>query len=353
MNQLLIQNFQKLIQEKNNAIKTLKDQKADKKEISLLNFKVINFRKVLKIIQEYPEPITEGKQLQSIKGIGKGAIERIDEILQNGTLEEVTLANNSESEKEILIQITGIGPSKAEALIKLGITFPMLESEMKKIKYDLTKVSSDSILSQLTHHQLIGLKYFNDISQRIPRLEIQKIEKKLKQFISEIDPKLEVIICGSYRRGLPDSGDIDMLVLHPNLTNPEEVSQSDTNYLKTIVQKLTEKKLLVDHLTEDGNTKYMGLGKLSAKSTSRRVDIRFIPYQSKGAAMLYFTGSGTFNTEMRKEALKKGYTINEYGIYTTKKENRKTIKDKLVPSANEKDIFDLVGMKYLEPPDRK
>ena len=69
--------------------------------------------------------------------------------------------------------------------------------------------------------------------------------------------------------------------------------------------------------------------------------------------MLYFTGSGTFNTEMRKEALKKGYTINEYGIYTTKKENRKTIKDKLVPSANEKDIFDLVGMEYLEPPDRK
>ena len=71
MNQLLIQNFQKLIQEKNNAIKTLKDQKADKKEISLLNFKVINFRKVLKIIQEYPEPIQKENNSNLLKELEK------------------------------------------------------------------------------------------------------------------------------------------------------------------------------------------------------------------------------------------------------------------------------------------
>ena len=89
------------------------------------------------------------------------------------------------------------------------------------------------------------------------------------------------------------------------------------------------------------------------KSKGRRIDIRFIPYESKPAAILYFTGAGNFNKYMRTEALKKGYTINEYGIYTTKKDNRKLIKDKLIPTKDEKEIFELVGMNYLEPKDRK
>ena len=39
--------------------------------------------------------------------------------------------------------------------------------------------------------------------------------------------------------------------------------------------------------------------------------------------MLYFTGLGDFNKIMRTEALKKGYTINEYGIYKLKKQGKR------------------------------
>ena len=109
----------------------------------------------------------------------------------------------------------------------------------------------------------------------------------------------------------------------------------------------------MDNLTEEGNTKYMGLCKLSPSKKSRRIDIRFIPYQSKGAAILYFTGSGRFNTEMRNDALKKGYTINEYGIYHVKKEGKKTIKGKLIPTNSEEEIFDIINKKFVLPPDRK
>ena len=58
----------------------------------------------------------------------------------------------------------------------------------------------------------------------------------------------------------------------------------------------------------------MGLCKFE-DNPSRRIDIRLIPLDSYGAALLYFTGSGDFNKNMRTYALKKGYTINEYGIY--------------------------------------
>ena len=56
---------------------------------------------------------------------------------------------------------------------------------------------------------------------------------------------------------------------------------------------------------------------------------------------------------MRSHALKEGYTINEYGVYSLKKEGKKMVKDELIPTNNEKDIFKVVKMEYLEPKDRK
>ena len=68
-NQLLINTFQKLISEKNKEIRNLKEQKADKKLITPINFKVINFRKALKIIQEHPTEIKQGSDLKDYKGL--------------------------------------------------------------------------------------------------------------------------------------------------------------------------------------------------------------------------------------------------------------------------------------------
>ena len=78
----------------------------------------------------------------------------------------------------------------------------------------------------------------------------------------------------------------------------------------------------------------------------RRIDIRFIPIEHLPSALLYFTGSGEFNKRMRKEALKCGYTINEYGIYKLDTEGHKA---DMVPVSSEEDIFKVIGMDYLEP----
>ena len=87
MNETIITVFEKLIQEKQKEITNLKKNKdQNKKEISQLNFKVINFRKGLKAIKEYPNKIVKGEDLIDINGIGKGIITRINEILKEGTL---------------------------------------------------------------------------------------------------------------------------------------------------------------------------------------------------------------------------------------------------------------------------
>ena len=356
-NKLLAEVFQKLVQEKQAEIQELKKNKEkNKKEISGLTFKVINFRKAIKAINDHPTPITKGEDLKAVKGIGKGIMDRIDEIIAEGTLKnEIPEGSNENAKRSNLEQLeksTCIGPAKAKALNDQSITFEKLMGEMESIGGDFSKIDSDMSLSKLTHHQLIGVKYFNDIEEPIPRKEILAIRLKLIKFIGQLSSSYEVIVCGSFRRKKPTSGDIDVLILSPELPTEEVIKASTVNHLSVIVEHLKSKKVIVDSLTEDGGTKFMGICKATRSGLGRRIDIRLIPYQSKGAAMLYFTGSGDFNKIMRAEALKKGYTINEYGIYKLKKQGKKMVKGELVPTETEEDIFKVVDMTYLKPEQR-
>lgn len=203
-------------------------------------------------------------------------------------------------------------------------------------------------LAKLNHHQLIGIKYFYDILQRIPRKEIEFTEKFLKRVITRINSELILTVCGSYRRGKTTSGDIDTLITHPKIKTEEDFKNSKLNILGTFVKQLEILGYLTDHLTDFGGTKYMGIGLYAKKfKIARRIDVRFVPYNSYGAAVLYFTGSKEFNTNMRKHAIKKGYTLNEYGLY--KKEGGKKI---LVECTKEEDIFTKLDYTYVKPTDR-
>ena len=64
-------------------------------------------------------------------------------------------------------------------------------------------------------------------------------------------------------------------------------------------------------------------------------------------AILYFTGSGEFNVRMREDALKQGYTMNEYSI---KHSDSGEIVDKTFHT--ECEIFKFLGYEYLNPEDR-
>jgi DNA polymerase/3'-5' exonuclease PolX len=108
------------------------------------------------------------------------------------------------------------------------------------------------------------------------------------------------------------------------------------------VNNLLKKKFLVESFTDTSvHTKYMGLYIWKGNNNYRRIDIRYIPYESYYSATLYFTGSTNFNKKMRMVALSIGYTLNEYGLFD---KNNKMFKVK-----SEKDIFDLLNMEYVRP----
>ena len=68
----------------------------------------------------------------------------------------------------------------------------------------------------LNRQQQIGLKYYDEFLDRMPRSEAEEIGNVVKQTAHDIDPALQCEICGSFRRGKSTCGDVDVLVSHPD-----------------------------------------------------------------------------------------------------------------------------------------
>jgi DNA polymerase/3'-5' exonuclease PolX len=234
------------------------------------------------------------------------------------------------------------------------LTIKLLRDEYTKYSQQKLKLETSLGLQYLTHHQLIGLKYYDEFQKRVSRKDIDHIGITIQSFIEKFEKKhklsIEGKICGSYRRGCADSGDIDLLIKGDDKFN-----------LIDFVHFLTDEKFLVDHLTEKGTTKYMGV-----TNTKNRIDIRFVPKESWGAALMYFTGSKTFNMLVRAKALEMGYTLEEYGVYPLldPKKNQEELQDRKKQSHShqhlkgtridcptEEKVFKLLGIddKYIEP----
>ena len=264
------------------------------------------------------------ENLLSIKGIGQGIIDRIQEIITTGTLQEYEKIKNKKSPLEDFLKIHGVGRQHAKKLFNQGF---------KSID-DLHKC--ENIHDYLNDTQLKGLQYYNDIQQRIPYSEIQKHEIFLKNILSKIDPEAELTIAGSYRRKSKDSGDIDLLL-----------KSSNKKTYNIFIDTLTNENYLTCQLAR-GNKKYMGMGKIDISPCHRRIDIMYTKPEEYPFAVLYFTGSGEFNVKMREYALEKGYTMNEYSIKYT--DNKQKV-DKIF--LKEKDIFDFLDYEYKDPENRK
>ena len=299
------------------------------KEKNINVYRYNSIKKVIKILEKYDEPIKSTNQLQNINGIGENSLVRIDEILETGKLSELKLIQKIIKHSDVLEKlenVIGIGRKKAyELFTKYNVTSV---NKLKKMHKNGTIKLSDNVVC--------GLKYFDNLDTNIPHKVLDEIKNFLIKCTSQIDTKLIGIVCGSYRRELPTSNDIDFIITHTDIQNK--------NYLTLFIKKLKDVKFITDSLTCDNvETKYMGFCKY--KEYVMRIDIRYVPYDSYYTAILYFTGSKEFNKKMRKVAIKNGYMLNEYGLYDEK--NNKQFKIN-----SEKDVFDALNMHYLSPNDR-
>nr|CAI5817277.1 unnamed protein product [Callosobruchus analis] len=258
---------------------------------------------------------------KKIKRSGEKIAKKIDEYLATGKLRKLEI-DEKNTAINLLTRVSGIGPAKAQSLVHDGIM--TLE--------DLRKHTD-----KLTHHQMIGLKK-----------EIEQIEHVLMKELFKLDPEYKVTICGSFRRGKQESGDIDTLITHAGLDSAKIDKKHKSNLLKNIVKAL-EKYGLVKETLSLGETKFMGACRLDENHPMRRLDIRFIPHDQYYCAVLYFTGSNIFNQNMRAHALEHGFTLNEYYLRPV---GSTGIPGEPVEIKSEEDIFDFIDYPYKKPEER-
>ena len=291
-------------------------------------FRARAYQKAQETIMAYQGDITSTSQLKGLPNIGSTIMDKLDEYVKTGTLKVLEREKNNPI--NILTDVYGIGPKKAQELVDAGI---------KSI--DELRQRQDDLLNDV---QRVGLKYYEDIQKRIPRSEIETYEQIFKAAFSKVmskkaneNAKFEIV--GSYRRGAETSGDIDVII----------TGQTGDVY-KAFVDELLETGVILEVLSR-GQSKTLVISRLSLTNVARRVDFLYAPPDEFAFAILYFTGSKMFNTLMRQYALNKGYTFNEHGIYnlTNKKKGNKVTQ----PFNTEKDIFDFLGLQFKTPVERR
>ena len=300
-----------------------------KKEIAMKEpFKAKAYSTVIKNITILGKPIYTMDDLKGIKGIGEKIGQKIQELFETGHVRAAEDAVNSEDTKTItsLMQVHGIGPAKAKSLVE---DYNIKSIEELEGKQEL-----------LNDKQKIGLKYVRDFQERIPRKEMDVHCALLGKCINTIDDNFEFEITGSYRRMSSSSGDIDILITHKN--EPENVEQ----LFKNVVETLKKEGYITDVFAEGGK-KCLAVCKLKRYQRYRRIDLLYTSKKEYPFAVLYFTGDASFNVNMRAYCMTKGLSLSEHGI-----KDDKTGKFIDIDAKTEKDIFEYVGLEYVEPKDR-
>ena len=290
------------------------------------SFKSRAYAKAQESIVMYPNDITHEnyKELIALPGIGNTIIQKIGEYIQTGTLR--LLEKERADPQNIFADVYGIGPKKASELVGKGL---------KTI--DELKTQQAELLNAV---QKVGLKYYDDILQRIPRSEIDEFHSvfsKTFENVKDADSKYEIV--GSYRRNAMTSGDIDVII-----------TSTDKDVFKRFIDSLLKQDIILEILSR-GATKSLVIAKLPGKPHARRVDFLYTSPEEYPFAVLYFTGSKIFNTVMRGRALSLGYSLNEHGLYQMDGKNKGEKVDQMF--STEEDIFKFLQMKYKEPFDRK
>eukprot|EP01129_Flabellula_baltica_P008144 TRINITY_DN3207_c0_g1_i1.p1 TRINITY_DN3207_c0_g1~~TRINITY_DN3207_c0_g1_i1.p1 ORF type:complete len:367 (-),score=76.07 TRINITY_DN3207_c0_g1_i1:9-1109(-) len=290
-------------------------------------------------LKSYPKKINSGEEAKGLKGIGVKIAKKIQEIIDTGQLQRLDRDMNDEGlvALGIISGISGIGPKKAQELV--------YDMNIKTVEALKEAVKNGTV--SLTHHALLGLKYYEDMQLRIPRDEISEIVKVVKEEVKKLDDKIVVKCCGSYRRGAATCGDIDLLLTHPKFTLEEKKKKNHFHILSKIRERLYKCGLL-KHDMSSGDMKYMGLCKIG-DNPYRHIDLILYPVESYFCGLCHFTGSGEHNRKLRAVALSKGMKLNEYGLYPLDHNDEP---GDPFPIYSEKDLFGILGLPYRKPSQR-
>lgn len=304
----------------NAEIAAMFDQAAELLEIQGESpFRVRAYRRAARVVEGLPQSVrsllSAGRDLSELPGIGKDLAGKIADIIETGHFPLLdTLKQKLPGELGQMVALPGLGPKRV------------------KLLYDKLNVRTlDDLRRVLKTGRLRELKGFGPIiaEKLSDALEKPTAEKRFKLSVAEAEAEAlvsflrnggRIVVAGSYRRRRDTVGDLDLLV-----TAKDAVSVGDK-----LVRYENVAEVLAHGPTRTTVILRSGL----------QVDVRAVPEESYGAALLYFTGSKSHNIALRGLAIERDWKLNEYGLFAGKRR---------IAGATEEEIYTKLGLAFVPP----
>lgn len=332
---------------------------------------MLSYSRAISVIKAYPHVITEHniRDIHELPFLGVKILSMIEEFLKTGQITEAQtmLANPRFQSLSAFITIHGIGPHTARRLYDLGLrTLEELERyyEVKPgVSDEETMPLLDAEASANTEAAgersiKLGLALRHDLSQTIPREEVEEINGTIMRELGHIQKGCKSVITGGYRRGKPQSNDVDIVITH---TDWNLGSQKVKGLCRKLVQRLHEQGLVthVMYLSgfhehnvlrthhwdslEKALTVFVSRHNSSRRNVYRRVDLIFAAPEVFWTAVVGWTGSTMFERDLRLWAKQqKGMKFDSSGI-------SRRHDSKLYHPRTERDVFKVLGLVYIHP----
>lgn len=303
-------------------------------------FKAIAFQKVARLLAETPldiiQVVHDGK-LTEIDGIGEHSRRIIEQYVAAGKSEEYDkMAASVPTGVLEMLQVPGLGPKTAAAFWKVkGITSC---EQLAKVIDDGTIGALPGVGEKKLAAIRDGLRIHAAGQQRRGLREGLEVSSQIVVALRADDRVAQAQVAGSVCRRRETIGDIDILCTLKRDADAEAVGAMFTRL--PVVEKI-----LVAGATKTSVLVKGGL----------QVDLRVVPADCFGSALLYFTGSKDHNVKLRGLAQDKGLTLNEWGLYNeadlAKAKRRSGERPDVAPVASETeaDVYRRLSLPYIEP----
>ena len=308
----------------NATIEAIFDEIADLLDIQGANpFRVRAYRNAARTIGDLGTDVKalmdQGTALTDIPGVGDDLAKKIEEIVSTGKCEFLErLHKQLPPAITDLLKIPGLGPKRVKVLwrdLKIQTLEQLLEAAREGRIQELPgfgekteeKIveAAQAHLSQTHRFKLaVAAQYAEGFAAHMRR----------GRGIERVD------IAGSFRRMRETVGDIDLIVI---ARDAGQAMGRFTSYEEV-------KEILASGPTRGSVVLKAGI----------QVDVRIIPKESYGAALVYFTGSKAHNIAIRRIAQDKGFKMNEYGVFDG---------DRRIAGETEESVYGAIGLPWIAP----
>ena len=310
-------------------------------------FRVNAYANAARAIERQTRDLSElaGDQsaLTAIDGIGKGTAEKLAELASTGRLEEL-----DELEARVppglldVMEIPGVGPKTAKAIWEtLGVTDveglrgAIEDGRILEVPR-MGKKAAEKIRESLAFAEQSGKRLHLGLAMPIAEALVERL--------GSIEGVERIAFAGSLRRGRETIGDVDLLCVS---SDPKAVADAFCEGDRVVqVIGRGETKCSARVKIEGAPTRWKGFP--ADDTPSVQVDLRLVPAESWGAALMYFTGSKEHNVRLRERAQKRGMTLNEYGLYELDQAGEKPAGDP-VAGRTEEEVYAALGLAWIPP----